>query len=190
MHPLVFMFLALYSLSSISSRESSEDLRGFSIDLIHRDSPLSPFYNPSLTPSERITDAALSSSTETLSFDSTGGAQTVSFPNSIFGCGANNNLTFRSSDKATGLVGLVAGQLSLVSQLGAQIGYKFSYCLLPFSSTSTSKLKFGSEAIITTNGVVSTPLIIKPSLPSFTSSTLKSSPSAKRWCQRVESMTT
>ena len=116
--------------------------------------------------------------TETLSFDSTGGAQTVSFPNSIFGCGANNNLTFRSSDKATGLVGLVAGQLSLVSQLGAQIGYKFSY------------LKFGSEAIITTNGVVSTPLIIKPSLPSFTSSTLKSSPSAKRWCQRVESMTT
>lgn len=128
--------------------------------------------------------------TETLSFDSTGGAQTVSFPNSIFGCGANNNLTFRSSDKATGLVGLVAGQLSLVSQLGAQIGYKFSYCLLPFSSTSTSKLKFGSEAIITTNGVVSTPLIIKPSLPSFTSSTLKSSPSAKRWCQRVESMTT
>ncbi|KAG4399070.1 hypothetical protein GLYMA_08G166301v4 [Glycine max] len=62
MHPLVFMFLALYSLSSISSRESSEGLRGFSIDLIHRDSPLSPFYNPSLTPSERITDAALSSS--------------------------------------------------------------------------------------------------------------------------------
>ncbi|RDX66618.1 Aspartic proteinase CDR1, partial [Mucuna pruriens] len=66
-----------------------------------------------------------------------------------------------------GLVGLGAGPLSLVSQIGDQIGHKFSYCLLPFSSNSTSKLKFGNEAIITGNGVVSTPLIIKPSLPTY-----------------------
>ncbi|KHN48886.1 aspartic proteinase CDR1-like [Glycine soja] len=290
MHPLVFMvfmLLALYSPSSISTREAGEGLRGFSIDLIHRDSPLSPFYNPSLTPSERITNAALRSGsrlnrvshfldennlpesllipengeylmtlyigtppverlaiadtgsdliwvqcspcqncfpqdtplfeplksstfkaatcdsqpctsvppsqrqcgkvgqciysysygdksftvgvvgTETLSFGSTGDAQTVSFPSSIFGCGVYNNFTFHTSDKVTGLVGLGGGPLSLVSQLGPQIGYKFSYCLLPFSSNSTSKLKFGSEAIVTTNGVVSTPLIIKPLFPSF-----------------------
>ncbi|KAG5000421.1 hypothetical protein JHK87_021493 [Glycine soja] len=290
MHPLLFLSLALYSLSSISSGEANESLRGFSIDLIHRDSPLSPFYNSSLTPSERITNAALRSisrlnrvsnfldenrlpesllildkveylmrfyigtppverlavantasdliwvqcspclscfpqdtplfeplksstfkgatcdsqpctllhpnnrhcgkvgqciysyeyggkfaesftvglvGTETLSFGSTGGAQNVSFPNSIFGCGMSNEIKFRFSNKVTGVVGLGAGPLSLVSQLGAQIGHKFSYCLVPYDSTSSSKLKFGSEAIITTNGVVSTPLIIKPNLPTF-----------------------
>ncbi|KAG5117794.1 hypothetical protein AAZX31_15G243400 [Glycine max] len=287
MHPWVFMILALFSLSTLSSREAREGLRGFSVDLIHRDSPSSPFYNPSLTPSERIINAALRSmsrlqrvshfldenklpesllipdkgeylmrfyigsppverlamvdtgssliwlqcspchncfpqetplfeplksstykyatcdsqpctllqpsqrdcgklgqciygimygdksfsvgilGTETLSFGSTGGAQTVSFPNTIFGCGVDNNFTIYTSNKVMGIAGLGAGPLSLVSQLGAQIGHKFSYCLLPYDSTSTSKLKFGSEAIITTNGVVSTPLIIKPSLPTY-----------------------
>ncbi|KAM7472402.1 hypothetical protein LguiA_010585 [Lonicera macranthoides] len=33
----------------------------FSVDLIHRDSPKSPFYNPSLTPSQRVTAALLRS---------------------------------------------------------------------------------------------------------------------------------
>ncbi|CAJ1958125.1 unnamed protein product [Sphenostylis stenocarpa] len=288
MHPLLFFSLAFYSLSSPSSTEANENPSGFTIDLIHHESPLSPFYNPSLTPSERIINAAARSisrlnrvshfldqnnklpesilipdngeylmrfhigtppverlaiadtgsdliwvqcspcvhcfpqntpffqplqsstfmgttcdsqpclllpphlrhcgtsaqciyiyqygdesftsgllSTETLSFASQGGTQTVSFPNSIFGCGLYNNFTVFSSDKVTGLVGLGAGPLSLVSQIGDQIGHKFSYCLLPFNSTSTSKLKFGDDAIITGNGVVSTPLIIKPSLPSF-----------------------
>ena len=31
--------------------------RGFSVDLIHRDSPLSPFFDPSKTRTERLTDA-------------------------------------------------------------------------------------------------------------------------------------
>ncbi|XP_016173890.1 aspartic proteinase CDR1-like [Arachis ipaensis] len=57
--------------------------------------------------------------------------------------------------------------LSLVSQLGDQIGHKFSYCLVPFGSNSTSKLKFGDDAIISGNGVVSTPLTINSSTPTY-----------------------
>ncbi|XP_020207695.1 aspartic proteinase CDR1 [Cajanus cajan] len=287
MHPFVFFSLALCSLSIASFAEASKTLRGFSVDLIHRDSPLSPFYNPSLTPSERIKNAALRSisrinrvahtldenkspetilipengeylmrfhigyppverlaivdtgsdliwvqcspcancfpqdtplyeplksstfnplscgsqpclyfpprlrrcgnsgeciyvyqyveqsftagllGTETINLGSKVENQTVNFPNSVFGCGLYNNLSFPTSDKVTGLVGLGPGPLSLVSQIGDQIGYKFSYCLLPFSSNSTSKLRFGTEAAITGNGVVSTPLIIKPNLPTF-----------------------
>ncbi|KAK7401631.1 hypothetical protein VNO78_13254 [Psophocarpus tetragonolobus] len=286
MHPFVLFSLALCSLSFISSGEANESVRGFTIDLIHWDSILSPFYNPSLTPSERIINAALRSisrlnrvalldenklsesllipdsgeylmrfsigtppveklaiadtgghlswiqcspcrscvpqdtplfepnksstftnlscdsqpctflgpnqqkcgtvneciylqeygdksfttgvlGTETFTFDSSSGTQSVSFPNTIFGCGFYNHFSHRPSDKAAGLVGLGAGPLSLVSQLGDQIGHKFSYCLLPFSSNSTSKLKLGSEANITGNNVVSTPLIMKPSSPYF-----------------------
>ncbi|KAK7334917.1 hypothetical protein VNO80_26683 [Phaseolus coccineus] len=288
MNPFLFFCLAVYSVSSLFSTEANESPSGFTVDLIHRDSPLSPFYNPSLTPSQRIINAALRSisrvnrvsnlldqnnelpqsvllpdhgeylmrffigtppverlaiadtgsdliwvqcspcascfpqntplfqplksstfvattcasqpctllspggrhcgksgeciytyqygddsfsagllSTETLSFDSQGGAQTVAFPNSFFGCGLYNNFTVYSSDKHSGVMGLGAGPLSLVSQIGDQIGHKFSYCLLPFSSTSTSKLKFGNEAVIRGNGVVSTPMIIKPSLPTY-----------------------
>ncbi|KAK7401632.1 hypothetical protein VNO78_13255 [Psophocarpus tetragonolobus] len=284
MHPFVFFSLALYSLSIVCSTETNEGLRSFSIDLIHNDSPLSPFYNPSLTRSQRIINIALTTfsqltfldennlpetllfpdkfqyliryyigtppverlarvntgsdliwvqcspckvycfpqntplfepdksstftslscnsqpctlfppgqhkcgnldqclysyqygdksftvgtlGTETLHFGSITGANIVSFPNKIFGCGVYNNFTFVTSEKVTGVVGLGAGPLSLVSQLGDHIGHKFSYCLLPFDSTSTSKLKFGSDSIITTNDTLSTPLIIKPSLPSF-----------------------
>nr|AFK39237.1 unknown [Lotus japonicus] len=84
-----------------------------------------------------------------------------------FGCGFQNKFTADKSGKTTGIVGLGAGPLSLVSQLGDEIGHKFSYCLLPFSSNSNSKLKFGEAAIVQGNGVVSTPLIIKPDLPFY-----------------------
>ncbi|RHN79598.1 putative nepenthesin [Medicago truncatula] len=80
---------------------------------------------------------------------------------SIFGCGYYNIFTADNSGKAAGLVGLGAGPFSLVSQLGHSIGRKFSYCLVPFGSNSTSKLKFGNQSTITGNEVVSTPLIIK-----------------------------
>ncbi|MED6133861.1 hypothetical protein PIB30_032210 [Stylosanthes scabra] len=101
---------------------------------------------------------------DSISFDSVG---YVTFPNSIFGCGHNNSVTFNSTKKATGLVGLGAGPLSLVSQLGDQIGHKFSYCLVPSGSNYTSKLKFGDDAIISGNGVVSTPLAINSSTPTY-----------------------
>ncbi|KEH42075.1 eukaryotic aspartyl protease family protein [Medicago truncatula] len=85
----------------------------------------------------------------------------ITFPKSIFGCGYYNIFTADNSGKAAGLVGLGAGPFSLVSQLGHSIGRKFSYCLVPFGSNSTSKLKFGNQSTITGNEVVSTPLIIK-----------------------------
>ncbi|RDX81401.1 Aspartic proteinase CDR1, partial [Mucuna pruriens] len=283
----IYYFLALCSLSVVSIAEATKTLSGFSIDLIHRDSPLSPFYNSSMTPSHLIKKAALRSilrsnlvhllvdekkSIETIiisihgdylmkfyigtppverlaiadtgsdliwvqcspcdncfhqdtplfdpnksstfmsvscnsqpctllpngqhgcgnsgeckyiyqyadksftkgdlgidaiSFGSTDGGQGDTFPKSIFGCGTYNDFTPGTNGKITGFVGLGGGSLSLVSQIGDQIGHKFSYCLLPFSSTSTSKLKFGEQATITGNGIVSTPLIIKPSIPTF-----------------------
>ena len=293
MHALLFFsFSALIcSLSIVPFAESRKSLSSFSIDLIHRDSPLSPFYNSSLTPSELIRNAALRSiarfngvhqfslnendqspetiivpdggdylmriyigtppverlafadtgsdliwvqcspcegsncfpqdtplfdpnksstfvpvscdsqpctllpqrqracgnsnecnylylygdksftegelATDSINFGSTSAGQGVTFPKSIFGCGYRNSFTSINTQKSTGLVGLGAGPLSLVSQLGDEIGHKFSYCLVPPASTTNSKLKFGNGAIISGNGVVSTPLIIKPSSPTF-----------------------
>ncbi|XAR57635.1 Nepenthesin [Bertholletia excelsa] len=91
--------------------------------------------------------------TDTFTFVSTDGA--APFPNSVFGCGHNNGGTFDS--RGSGVVGLGGGPLSLISQLGSQIEQKFSYCLLPRTMTSASKLKFGSDAILTGPEVVSTP---------------------------------
>ncbi|XAR57630.1 Nepenthesin [Bertholletia excelsa] len=94
--------------------------------------------------------------TDTFTFDSTDGS-VASFPNSAFGCGHNNEGTF--TRRSSGLVGLGGGPLSLISQLGSQIEQRFSYCLLPRTVNSASKLKFGSDAILTGPGVVSTPIL-------------------------------
>jgi len=285
MHALILLFFALNSLYNPSFVESTKNPSGFEVELIHHDSPLSPFYNSSLTSSELITNAALRSISrskrlslsqnnelndspesiiipnggdylmkiyigtppvERLAVADTGsdliwvqcspcencfpqdtpyydpnksstfmglscdsqscsllplgqhrcgkskqceykyiygdnsytsgdlgtesinfGVKDVTFPKSIFGCGHQNEVTFKRSRKATGLVGLGAGPLSLVSQLGDSIGHKFSYCLIPPNLNSASKMKFGDEAIVKGNGVVSTPLIIKSSNPSY-----------------------
>ncbi|KAK7401585.1 hypothetical protein VNO78_13186 [Psophocarpus tetragonolobus] len=104
---------------------------------------------------------------DTITFGSTGMAQqSASFPKSVFGCAFYTNFTFEISAKSSGMVGLGPGPLSLASQLGPQIGNKFSYCMVPFSSTSTGKLKFGNQ-MAPSNGVVSTPFFINPSLPSY-----------------------
>lgn len=105
---------------------------------------------------------------DTITFGSTtGGVQGATFPKSVIGCGFYNNFTFEISSKSNGVMGLGAGPLSLPSQLGDQIGHKFSYCMVPFSSTSTGKLKFGNQTMATSNGVVSTPLMSNPSYPSY-----------------------
>ncbi|KAA8528181.1 hypothetical protein F0562_035568 [Nyssa sinensis] len=93
--------------------------------------------------------------TDTFTFDSAGG-QAAAFPNSVFGCGYDNGGTFNSRE--SGLVGLGGGPLSLVSQLATEIDQKFSYCLLPRTVNSASKLKFGTDAVLSGQGVVSTPL--------------------------------
>ncbi|XP_059459294.1 aspartic proteinase CDR1-like [Corylus avellana] len=48
-----FSICLLYSLSITAEAVNG----GFSVDLIHRDSPLSPFYDPSETPSQRVANA-------------------------------------------------------------------------------------------------------------------------------------
>ncbi|KAI4312639.1 hypothetical protein MLD38_037441 [Melastoma candidum] len=63
----------------------------------------------------------------------------VPFPGMAFGCGFNNDGLF--GIHTTGIVGLSAGNTSLVSQIGGNEGTLFSYCLVPFFSTS--KLTFG-----------------------------------------------
>ncbi|KAJ6320027.1 hypothetical protein OIU78_015424 [Salix suchowensis] len=68
---------------------------------------------------------------DTITLDSTAGSP-VSFPKTVIGCGQENGGTF--SEKGSGIVGLGAGPLSLVSQMGSSVGGKFSYCLVPFSS--------------------------------------------------------
>ncbi|KAJ9185676.1 hypothetical protein P3X46_005276 [Hevea brasiliensis] len=91
---------------------------------------------------------------ETITLDSTSGPP-VSFPNSIIGCGHNDGGTF--GPEGSGIVGLGGGSVSLVSQLGSTIGGKFSYCLVPATANS-SKLNFGSNAVVSGTGVQSTPL--------------------------------
>ncbi|XP_028803848.1 aspartic proteinase CDR1-like [Neltuma alba] len=93
--------------------------------------------------------------TESVSF-----SKNVLFPKTAFGCGHNNNGVFNKN--TAGLVGLAQGRLSLVSQMG-KVGRKFSYCLPPYSPKTKTKLRFGEEATISGNGLVSTPLITKNS---------------------------
>ncbi|RDY01255.1 Aspartic proteinase CDR1, partial [Mucuna pruriens] len=286
MRSYLFCFFILCSPCITSIAEATKSVRGLSIDLIHRDSPSSPFYNHSLTPLERIKNAAMrsisrsnhvgllvnenrfpetitipeeslgeyllrfyigtppverfaiadtgsdliwvqcypcrkctpqnaplfdpkkSSTFRTVSCHSqpctllsknqrvctrsgecsydyhyadktfTNGILGVDFINFgsnskfhklTFGCGFHNNDTVakKSMPKNTGLVGLGGGPLSLISQLGDIIDHKFSYCFVPMDSNFTSKLKFGSEGLEKLKGVVSTPLIVKSSIPTF-----------------------
>ncbi|WMV40424.1 hypothetical protein MTR67_033809 [Solanum verrucosum] len=54
-----FVFLTFFHLSLVSCRKTISDRgeNGFTLDLIHRDSPHSPFYNPSNTQSNRLRNA-------------------------------------------------------------------------------------------------------------------------------------
>ncbi|WCJ40569.1 Eukaryotic aspartyl protease family protein [Euphorbia peplus] len=85
-----------------------------------------------------------------------------------FGCGTRNGGSFDGS--GSGIIGLGGGSMSLVSQLGTQIGRKFSYCLVSTlgesnssSSSSTSKITFGADEIpiSVSDTKVSTPLVSK-----------------------------
>lgn len=75
--------------------------------------------------------------------DSTGGSAAVK--GFAFGC-SNDNQGFNPN--VDGLVGLGRGSLSLSSQLGQSYSNVFSYCLVPYtqSTTASSNLLFGSTA--------------------------------------------
>ncbi|URD96650.1 Eukaryotic aspartyl protease [Musa troglodytarum] len=98
---------------------------------------------------------------ETFTFTTTG-SNTIAIPNITFGCSHQSSGIF--SNRTGGIVGLGAGQLSLVSQLGSSIDSKFSYCLVPLSQTSAiSKLVFGDGSVPSGSDVLTTPLTIKDS---------------------------
>ncbi|CAM6095989.1 unnamed protein product [Calypogeia fissa] len=92
---------------------------------------------------------------ETFTLTSTLGTATP-FTNVGFGCATDIEAAGGAFD---GLVGLGNGPLSLVSQLGANIGPVFSYCLVSYASvvTKTSPLLLGSagSAVLTYTPLVS-----------------------------------
>ncbi|XP_010528690.1 PREDICTED: aspartic proteinase CDR1-like [Tarenaya hassleriana] len=85
----------------------------------------------------------------------------VALKNTVIGCGHDNAGTF--NEKSSGIIGLGGGSVSLIRQLGDSIDGKFSYCLVPLSSKSdgTSKMNFGSKAVVSGTGTVSTPIVKK-----------------------------
>ncbi|MED6147199.1 hypothetical protein PIB30_041853 [Stylosanthes scabra] len=96
---------------------------------------------------------------DTLTLSSTTGTQ-ISFPKIPIGCGHNNQGTFLPN--GSGIVGLGGGSVSLTSQIGPSIGFKFSYCLIPSPDphiTTTNKINFGQNALVSGPGTVSTPII-------------------------------
>ncbi|CAN1216685.1 Aspartic proteinase CDR1 [Linum perenne] len=65
----------------------------------------------------------------------------MALPKTLIGCGYDNARTF--DPKGSSIVGLGGGSTSLVSQFGSTIAEKFSYCLVPYTTTyelSTTKL--------------------------------------------------
>ncbi|KAH6774326.1 hypothetical protein C2S52_002721 [Perilla frutescens var. hirtella] len=90
---------------------------------------------------------------ETLTFD--GG---VPFPKVAFGCGHNSDGTF--SEIGSGIFGLGGGSISIINQLQSSIGGKFSYCLSS-DANGSSKISFGSNAVVGGPNAVSTPLVRK-----------------------------
>ncbi|KAF1898334.1 hypothetical protein Lal_00033101 [Lupinus albus] len=96
-------------------------------------------------------------SLDTLTLSSTNGSA-ISFPKTVIGCGNSNTTSFVG--EGSGIIGLGNGPVSLITQLGSLIQGKFSYCLGPqFSGTSSpSKLNFGDDAVVSGDGSVSTPM--------------------------------
>ena len=98
--------------------------------------------------------------TDTITLSSTSG-RPVLFPKFVIGCGYDDEGTFTKEE--AGIVGLGGGSTSLISQMGSSIGGKFSYCLVPdfdpdSETKNSSKLNFGSKAVVSGPGAVSTPL--------------------------------
>ena len=98
--------------------------------------------------------------TETVTIQSTSGHSYV-MPKTVIGC-SHNSSGFVTT--ASGIVGLSWMSLSLISQMGKDMLGAFSYC---FSPEGTSKISFGSNAIVSGDGTVSTPMFTKTEKPGF-----------------------
>ncbi|KAK7310330.1 hypothetical protein RJT34_07780 [Clitoria ternatea] len=78
------------------------------------------------------------------------------------GCGHWNQGMFVG---AAGLLGLGAGPMSFVGQLGGQTGEAFGYCLLTRGTGTSGSLQFGRQAMPL--GAAWVPLVRNPFFPSF-----------------------
>ncbi|XP_038678445.1 aspartic proteinase CDR1-like [Tripterygium wilfordii] len=74
----------------------------------------------------------------------------------VFGC--SNLINGQYARGVQGMIGLGSGELSLIFQLKSHIQNRFSYCLLPSTAETSSKLVLGHEAMISGDEVVSTSL--------------------------------
>ncbi|XP_020085463.1 protein ASPARTIC PROTEASE IN GUARD CELL 2-like [Ananas comosus] len=83
--------------------------------------------------------------------------------NVAIGCGHTNHGLF---NWASGLLGLGAGPLSLVGQLGPQTGGAFGYCLVSRGAGPYGSLVFGRTAAVP-RGAAWVPLLTNPQAPSF-----------------------
>ncbi|CAG7889368.1 unnamed protein product [Brassica rapa] len=99
--------------------------------------------------------------TETVRIQSTSGQPYV-MPETTIGCSHNSSVVFRTA--ASGIVGLNWGSSSLVSQMGEDMLGLMSYC---FSGEGTSKLNFGSNAIVSGDGTVAANMFRKKANPNM-----------------------
>ncbi|CAO2828803.1 unnamed protein product [Amaranthus hypochondriacus] len=94
------------------------------------------------------------------------GTRQLDFTSILFGCGYQQNEQFDMN--SAGVLGLGNGPISLVSQLGSSIDYKFSYCLPFFDSNQATKLRFGSNLYQNSPGeILTVPLLASTSAPNF-----------------------
>lgn len=99
-----------------------------------------------------ITEGILSS--EIFTFGSPKSEIEASKAQVLFGCGHDNEGS--GFDHASGIVGLGRGPLSLITQLGKSLDYKFSYCLTD-SPSKSSTIFFGNSSQLNSKDFRSTP---------------------------------
>ncbi|XP_017234424.2 aspartic proteinase CDR1 [Daucus carota subsp. sativus] len=98
-------------------------------------------------------------SSDSFTFESTWGKPVV-LPKITFGCGHSSGGNF---DNVTdGIVGLGNSDLSIINQLSYTINGKFAYCMVPVKVlNASSKIKFGSDAVVSGYGAQKTPFFAK-----------------------------
>ncbi|KAG7568332.1 Peptidase family A1 domain [Arabidopsis thaliana x Arabidopsis arenosa] len=103
--------------------------------------------------------------TETVTIQSTSGEPFVMAETSI-GCGLNNSnlMTPGFAASSSGIVGLNMGPSSLISQMDLPLPGLMSYC---FSSQGTSKINFGTNAVVAGDGTVAADMFIKKDQPFY-----------------------
>ncbi|KAF7817861.1 Aspartic peptidase [Senna tora] len=96
----------------------------------------------------------------------------TSFPNLVFGCGFyNQNIRFGSRERPNnviaGIFGMGAGPISLLNQLNSVTNFRFSYCLVSWTTPEGpySYIHYGDDAQI--SGDIKTIQLLPQALPRY-----------------------